>query len=143
MKNTIVRAVTALAGCAVLGVATPAPASASTAAVEFTIRVNPTDLSAAATVHDSLGGTFAATLTAAGAVTCGVVSPQTTITATDQGTGNPVNLYTPGTCRPYNGEVTYDLVWAGIVGTSGHHTVVCVAHLGAVTCSLDGIQFSA
>ena len=140
MKH-VVRIAATLAAGALFHLATPCPAQATT--LDWNINVNPTDMSATARVYDSFGGTFTATLTAAGAVTCGVVSPQTTITAFDQEVGNPAYLSTPGTCSPYNGEVTYDLMWIGVLGTSGHHTVVCIAHLGAVTCSLPGIRIVA
>lgn len=141
MKKSLAASVVLASVASVAGVATPA--SAYMAGVEFSIRVDRSNLSATGHVFDSLGRPFAVTLTAAGPVTCGVVGPQTVIAASAQGYGNPVTLTTPGTCTPYNGEVTYDMVWASVGGTSGHHTVVCVAHLGAVTCSLPGVSFYA
>lgn len=119
-----------------IGVASPAHARSLTARID----VNTSDMSATAYVYDNVfNGRYTAVLTAVGPVVCGLAGAQTVIVDTANHTGNPATPRTDGTCtNRYNGVVTYDLNWVGVLGTSGHLTRVCTITLGIVLCSPNG-----
>lgn len=118
------------------GAGSPAHARSLTARID----VDTSDMSATAYVYDNLfNGRYTAALTAVGFVTCGLVGAQTAIVDSAIETGNPATPSTDGTCpNRYNGEVTYELEWVGLLGTSGHLTRVCTIKLGVVACSPNG-----
>lgn len=135
--TTLLR-VAALATTGFIALTTTAiPASALDTAGTFSAQITPSTTTggATATMSDSLftSNSYTVALSADGGGTCS--SGEGTIQAVADGSGNPVTVSTPGTCRLADGTVHYTLVWVSALGTTGQLDVTCVWALGSATCT--------